>query len=326
MDAKVEEVTGHPKWVPELRPDGKVEIGVNFTHEETGRRTFDAVSPERFLELSHKGLLRHQEEGKPWPEHLPTQGQVVEFLEGKIVPKKKRSQATPQQNSSAPVKPDRVEKTEEVTVVTVPRDSVFAELVKKPVIPEPTPVNPTLDWQKVAAEAKADARYVRPYKKTEVDAVVFVRDELSMRWYDIGKEFGRSDAWAKKVYQLRNLIEQVWQHVDPALQWEKRLENQEVYSLSFHSSERQAVLLRTILNSHREQPSYHDARAWQKVGTHARRVFESATVLKQTLTPTLSQDLGGITKKKTINEIRQDLEAAQEKITEVQSLLRSWAK
>jgi hypothetical protein len=69
-----------PAWEPERR-NGKVEIGVNCWNEASQRMVFDSVSPQRYIELSDAKQLKHQQENKPKPEHLPTRDEVVRFLE-----------------------------------------------------------------------------------------------------------------------------------------------------------------------------------------------------------------------------------------------------
>jgi len=67
-------------WQP-VKRFGKVEIGVNVWSEQLGRVGFDAVSPQEYLELWHKGLFRHQIDGASKPEHLPTPEEVLDYLE-----------------------------------------------------------------------------------------------------------------------------------------------------------------------------------------------------------------------------------------------------
>ncbi|HVU80273.1 MAG TPA: hypothetical protein VHD37_02830 [Candidatus Paceibacterota bacterium] len=72
--------TDEAPWEPETRRYGQVEISVNYQHEITGRRTFDAVSPKRLLELMDKNLLVYQMDGGPRPEHIPSRAQLVKYL------------------------------------------------------------------------------------------------------------------------------------------------------------------------------------------------------------------------------------------------------
>lgn len=79
MDVANQSAKSSP-WSPERRPDGKVEIGVNYWNENSQRMSFGSVSPKRYIELWDGKLLKHLYEGKSKPEHLPTRERVVEFL------------------------------------------------------------------------------------------------------------------------------------------------------------------------------------------------------------------------------------------------------
>jgi hypothetical protein len=131
MDDVTRTVTpGTPVWVPERR-NGKVEIGVNFLNENGQRMAFDAVEPRRYLELWDAGLLKHQHEGKPKPEHLPDRQAVVKFLEQEKTKKPEPSPWLPGVKtaitSSIPVTP-RQQKQEEPEEDVARADAAKARL------------------------------------------------------------------------------------------------------------------------------------------------------------------------------------------------------
>lgn len=101
MDARVFEssVEADEPWQPSRGVNGKVEIGINYLHP-TGRMTFDAVSPEKYLELWSAFLLKHQQNNSPKPRHLPEPSEVRDFLAAEKSGTAKPSYKSPKQRKA----------------------------------------------------------------------------------------------------------------------------------------------------------------------------------------------------------------------------------
>lgn len=69
-----------PSWEPQRRPDGNVEISVNYFDDKTGRMALGCVSLVEYLRLWRENRLKFQHLGVEKPEHLPTPEAIAEFM------------------------------------------------------------------------------------------------------------------------------------------------------------------------------------------------------------------------------------------------------
>lgn len=71
MDDHTRLYTGSSDWEPTVGADGRIEISINYYHNNAGRYCSDSVHLPKYIELFETGLLKWRREGTERPDHNP---------------------------------------------------------------------------------------------------------------------------------------------------------------------------------------------------------------------------------------------------------------